>query len=58
MFRFGVFMAGIPVNSWNGTEGRNMPGWCIGSVKGKLVPGVIIGSQYMPRGFWDEAHAY
>ena len=32
-----------------------MPGWCMDSVKGKLVPGVVVGDQCMPRGFWDEA---
>ena len=57
VFRFGVFMSGVLVNSGNGTEGRDLPGWCIGSVKGKLVPGVVIGGQYMPREFWDEAPA-
>ena len=54
---FGVFMAGVPISSGNGTEGRDMPGWCIGSVKGKLVSGVVIGGQCMPREFWDEAPA-
>ena len=57
MFRFGVFMAGVPINSGNGTKGRDLPGWYIDSVKGKLIFGIIIWGQYMPRGFWDEAHA-
>ena len=26
-------------------------------MKGKSTPGVIIGGQCMPRGFWDEAPA-
>ena len=51
VFILGVFMAGVPVSSGNGTEGRDLPGWWIGSVKGKLVPGVVIGGQCMPRGF-------
>ena len=38
-----------------GTKGRDLPGWYIGSVKGKLIPGVEAGGQCMPRGFWDEA---
>ena len=48
---FGIFSSG------NGIKGRDMPGWCIGSVKGKLIPGVFIGGQCIPRGFWDEAPA-
>ena len=55
MFRFGVSMVGVLVNSWNGTEGRDLLGWCIGLVKGKLVPGIVIRGHYMPRGFWDDA---
>ena len=51
VFRFGIFMGGVPINSGNSTEGRDLPGWCIGSVKGKLVPSVVIGGQCMPRGF-------
>ena len=47
---FSVFSSGN-----GGTKGRDLPGWCIGSVRGKLVPGVVIGGQCMPRGFWDEA---
>ena len=52
VFMFSVF------SSENGTKGRDMPGWYIGSVKGRLVPGVVIGGQYIPRGFWDKAPAY
>ena len=51
VFRFGVFMACIPISLGNGTEGRDMPGWWIGSMKGKLVFGAIIGGQYMLREF-------
>ena len=29
----------------------------MGSVKGKLVPSIVIGGQCMPREFWDEAPA-
>ena len=51
VFIFDVFSSG------NGMKGRDLPGWCIGSVKGKLVLGVVIGGQCMPKGFWDEAPA-
>ena len=34
-----------------------MLGWCIGSVKGKSIPGIVIGGQCMPKGFWDKALA-
>ena len=51
VFMFGIFSSG------NGTKGRDLPGWCIGSVKGKLVPSVVISGHCMPRGFWDKAPA-
>ena len=51
VFMFGVFSSG------NGTKGRGLLGWCIGLVKGKSVPGVVMGGQYMPIRFWDEAPA-
>ena len=54
VFMFGVFMAGIPVSSGNGTEGRDLPRWCIGSVKGKLVLSIVSGGQCIPREFWDD----
>ena len=57
VFMFGIFMASVPVRSGNGKEGRDLPGRCIGSVKGKLVPGVVVGGQCMPMEFWDEAPA-
>ena len=57
VFMFGVFMASVPIRSGNNKEGRDMPGWCIGTVKGKLIPGVVVGGQCMPREFWDEASA-
>ena len=57
MFMFSVFMASVLVRSGNGKEGRDLPGRCIGSVKGKLVPGVVVGGQCMSRGFLDEAPA-
>ena len=47
----GVFSSG------NGTKGRGILGWCIDSVKGKLVPGIVMGGQGMPTGFWDETTA-
>ena len=50
MFIFGVCNSGN-----DGMKGRDLPGWCIGSVRGKLVPGIVMGGQCMPRGFWDEA---
>ena len=43
VFIFGVFMASVLIRSGNGKEGRDLPGWCTGSVKGKLAPGVVIG---------------
>ena len=45
LFRFGMFMAGVLVSLGNGTVGKNLPRWCIDSVKGKLGLGVIIGGQ-------------
>ena len=50
---FGVFSSGN-----GGTKESDMPGWCIDLVKGKLVPGVVVGGQCMPKEFWDEAPAY
>ena len=58
VFMFGVFMVSIPIRSWNGKEERDLLGWCIGSVKGKLVPGIVIDGQCMPKGSWDEAPTY
>ena len=58
VFRFGIFIAGVLVWSGNGTEGRDLSVWCVRAVKGKLIPGIIIGGQYMPREFWDDAPAY
>ena len=52
-----VFMFGVYSSGNGGTKRRDLPGWCIGSVKGKSIPGVVIGGQCMPRGFWDEAPA-
>ena len=49
---FGAFSLGN-----GGTKGKDLPGWCIDSVKSKLVPGIEIDGQCMPRGFWDEAPA-
>ena len=51
VFMFGVFSSG------NGTKGRDLPGWCIDLVKDKLVPGVVVGGQCMPREFCDETPA-
>ena len=48
------FIFGV-LSSENGTKGRDLPGWCIGLVKGKLVPSIFVGGQCMPRAFWDEA---
>ena len=50
-----VFMFGVCSSGNGGTKGIDLPGWCIDSVKGKLVPGVESGGHCMPRGFWDEA---
>ena len=50
-----VFMFGVCSSGNGGTKGIDLPGWCIDSVKGKLVPGVKSGGHYMPIGFWDEA---
>ena len=50
-------MFGVCSSGNGGTKGIDLPGWCIGSVKDKLVPGIVIGGQCMPRGFWDEAPA-
>ena len=51
VFMFGVFITSVPVRSGNDKEGRDIPGWCIDSVKGKLVPGIVIGGQCMLREF-------
>ena len=48
-------MFGVCSSRNGGTKWIDMPGWCIESVKGKLVPGVESGGHCMPRGFWDEA---
>ena len=58
VFRFGVFMASVPVRSRNGKEGMDLAVWFVGEVKGRLIPGIVAGGQYMPRGFWDDAPAY
>ena len=51
IFRFGVFMAGVPVRSGNGKEGMDLAVWCVGVVKGRLIPNIITGGQYKPRRF-------
>ena len=50
-----VFMFGVCSSGNDSTKGRDLPGWCISPMKGKLNPGIKAGGQYMPRGFWDEA---
>ena len=49
-----VFIFSVCSSGNGGTKGRDLPGWCIDSVKGKLAPGIEADGQYMPRGFWDE----
>ena len=51
VFRFSMFMAGVPIKSGNGKEGMDPVVWCIGVVKGRLIPDIVTGGQYMPRGF-------
>ena len=50
-------MFGVCNSRNGGTKGRDLPGWCIGSVKVKLIHGIEAGGQCMLRGFWDEAPA-
>ena len=44
-----VFTFGVCSSGNGGMKGRGL--LCIGSVCGKLTPGVETGSQYIPRGF-------
>ena len=46
-----VFVFGVCSSGNGGTKGRDLPEGCIGSVKGKLIPGVEAGGHCMPRGF-------
>ena len=57
VFKFGIFMAGVPVRSGNGTEERDLSVWCVRAVKGKLVLDIVTRGQYMPREFWDDSPA-
>ena len=51
IFRFGVFMAGVLIRSGNGKEGMDLAIWCVGEVKGRLIPSIIAWGQYIPKEF-------
>ena len=41
VFKFCVFVAGVPARSRNGTEGMGLPVWCVGTLEGRLVHDII-----------------
>ena len=55
VFMMGVFMTGIPVRLENGEICLSI--WFVGAVKGKSIPGIVTGGQYMPTKFWDDVPA-
>ena len=47
VFKFGVFITGIPTRSRKGTEGMGLPVWCVGAL-GKLSLDIVPGGKFIP----------